>query len=137
MLLGAANAAGSADQPLASVLPWEGTWVMKLVGSTGHKNVLTIAHLGPPGSNHRHRVDLLSIIPIDDGRHILQRQLRYQRGEWRKSRGDIQEVGGDPEDPGAPQTIFWLSNSRLTHQTLLLRSMETTSARTTDVFSEV
>jgi hypothetical protein len=27
---------------------------------------------------------------------------------------DIQSVGGDAEDPGAPQNIFWLTNSRVT-----------------------
>lgn len=41
-LLGAANAAGSSGQPLTSVLPREGTWVMKPFGSPNNGNVLTI-----------------------------------------------------------------------------------------------
>jgi hypothetical protein len=41
-LLGAANAAASSGQPLTSVLPREGTWVMKPAGSPNNGNVLTI-----------------------------------------------------------------------------------------------
>jgi hypothetical protein len=46
-LLGATNAAGSAGQPLTSVFPREGTWVMAPAGSPNHTNVLTIDI--PPG----------------------------------------------------------------------------------------
>ena len=46
-LLGATNAAGSAGQPLTSVFPREGPWVMAPAGSPNHTNVLTIDI--PPG----------------------------------------------------------------------------------------
>ena len=41
-VLGAANAARTASQPLTSVFPMEGTWVMQPFPSANHTNVLTI-----------------------------------------------------------------------------------------------
>ena len=55
-ILGAANAARTAGQPLTSVLPREGTWVMQPFPSPNHGNVLTIdippawANTKPEGS---------------------------------------------------------------------------------------
>jgi hypothetical protein len=41
-VLGAANAARSANHPLTSVFPMEGTWVMQPYPSANHANILTI-----------------------------------------------------------------------------------------------
>ena len=162
-LLGAANAAGSAGQPLTSVFPREGTWVMGPAGAPNHGNVLTIdiplswaatiakgsiapniwartgcrydiaankaqcetggaggvydiskAHLGPPGATTITEWTFYQPSKSTAGATYYKDNFDISAVNGASLTVDIQEVGGTAEDPGAPQNIFWLTNSRVT-----------------------
>ncbi len=162
-LLGAANAAASAGQPLTSVFPREGTWVMEPAGAPNHGNILTIdippawadtkpegsiapnlwartgcrydiaadkaqcetggaggvydiskAHLGPPGATTITEWTFYQSSQSTTGGTYYKDNFDISAVNGASITVDIQEVGGSAEDPGAPQNIFWLTNSRVT-----------------------
>ncbi len=162
-LLGAANAAGSVGQPLTSVFPREGTWVMGPAGAPNHGNILTLdippawaatiakgsvapniwartgcrydiaadkaqcetggaggvydvskAHLGPPGATTITEWTFYQQSMSTTGGTYFKDNFDISAVNGASLTVDIQEVGGSPEDPGAPQNVFWLTNSRVT-----------------------